>query len=264
MTTEPLKNESLPDVPVSVADAATNEPAATISSATDAAGFCILPDSVACRTDITPGAKLVFAMLLRRIGRKAVASVGEADLGNACGLRKATVSDAIRRLRDVNLIGDGSNDAPIIEEPRAKGKRGRYRLGRKPCFSVTESVSVPLRKPQHTDTKTVSQPLRKAEHIDTKKHSLEKKQSAGVSIPENLSQMPGFSEAWAEWLKYRRERRLTTTPTTLRKQLAMLAGQPNPIAVIERSIQNGWQGLFPDKTPTTKPTATAEAKTYDW
>lgn len=70
-----------------------------------------------------------------------------------------------------------------------------------------------------------------------------------MPLPGALAALPGFAEAWAEWLAYRRFRKLTTAPATLSRQLKMLEGQPDPVAVIEQTITNGWNGLFPLKAP---------------
>ncbi len=54
-------------------------------------------------------------------------------------------------------------------------------------------------------------------------------------------------EQWSEWIRYRRERKISCTPMTIRKQIKMLEGEGNPAAVIAASITNGWAGLFPGK-----------------
>ncbi|EYB69086.1 hypothetical protein DEIPH_ctg011orf0054 [Deinococcus phoenicis] len=68
-----------------------------------------------------------------------------------------------------------------------------------------------------------------------------------VPLPAPLTALQGFAEAWADWLAYRRKRRLSCLPETLGRQLKMLAAQPDPLAVMEQSITNGWAGLFPLK-----------------
>jgi uncharacterized protein YdaU (DUF1376 family) len=57
-----------------------------------------------------------------------------------------------------------------------------------------------------------------------------------------------FSETWDLWEKHRKEKRNALTPTTIEKQLAFLEKQPDPIAVINQSIEKGWTGLFELKT----------------
>lgn len=69
-----------------------------------------------------------------------------------------------------------------------------------------------------------------------------------VSYPTNLY-TEEFRKAWEEWHKYRKERRAPLTPMSTRKQLNMLSsiGVSAAIECINRSITNGWTGLFPPK-----------------
>lgn len=58
-----------------------------------------------------------------------------------------------------------------------------------------------------------------------------------------------FARAWTEWVTFRRQKHCSLTPLTVDKQLILL-GELTPahaIATIEKSIEAGWQGLFPDK-----------------
>lgn len=82
--------------------------------------------------------------------------------------------------------------------------------------------------------------------------------AAAVEFPPELAAHSGWEEAWGEWLAYRRERKLTCTPATLRGQLKKLAAMPDPLAVIEQSITQGWAGLFDLKGPG-KPRTQADA-----
>lgn len=66
-----------------------------------------------------------------------------------------------------------------------------------------------------------------------------------IAIPDALRHREGFAEAWGEWVAYRKARRLSCLPVTLRAQLGKLEREPDPVAVIEQSITNGWNGLFP-------------------
>ncbi len=62
--------------------------------------------------------------------------------------------------------------------------------------------------------------------------------------PENVS-----SEVWAEWIKYRRERKDKITESTCKAQAKKLSGlsRHDAESVIKRSIENGWTGLFTEK-----------------
>ena len=68
-----------------------------------------------------------------------------------------------------------------------------------------------------------------------------------TDLPENLD-TPEFRAAWADWLAYRKERRLAAyKPIGLTRQLNALSafGPASAIAAIEQSIQQNYQGLFP-------------------
>lgn len=80
-----------------------------------------------------------------------------------------------------------------------------------------------------------------------------------VPIPAPLMALEGFTEAWGEWLAYRRARRLSCLPVTLRAQLKFLGTQPDPLAVIAQTITQGWAGLFPLKGGPGKPRTQQEA-----
>lgn len=51
---------------------------------------------------------------------------------------------------------------------------------------------------------------------------------------------------WKEWIEFRKEKKKTLTPTTIRKQIQFLGGRGDPeiIAILNQSMQNGWTGLF--------------------
>jgi hypothetical protein len=64
-------------------------------------------------------------------------------------------------------------------------------------------------------------------------------------IPDNLN-TPEFLEEWGKWVIFRQEIKHKLTPSTVKSQLKMLEkfGPDVAIKMIEKSIQNGWQGLF--------------------
>jgi len=73
----------------------------------------------------------------------------------------------------------------------------------------------------------------------------EREGNAEPTIPEALD-TPEFMDAWARWGRYRTEKGGKFTPSTKEAQIKRLnlAGPSTAIAMIERSIQNGWTGLF--------------------
>lgn len=61
-------------------------------------------------------------------------------------------------------------------------------------------------------------------------------------------EIPDFidREVWNEWLTFRKEIKKKMTPATVKKQIKFLKeNEKDYKEIIERSIQNGWTGLFP-------------------
>lgn len=59
-----------------------------------------------------------------------------------------------------------------------------------------------------------------------------------------------FATAWKQWVEHRAEIKKKLTPASIKKQFDFLKSYDvtSAIAIINKSIQNGWRGLFaPDK-----------------
>ena len=67
-----------------------------------------------------------------------------------------------------------------------------------------------------------------------------------LEIETYKHQSPEFKTAWGEWEQYCKEKRKKLTPSTITKQLKVLAGMTEAEAIqsMENSIQNNWVGLF--------------------
>jgi len=54
------------------------------------------------------------------------------------------------------------------------------------------------------------------------------------------------NEAWVEWVQYLKEKKKKITPSTAKKQISFLGARAGPeaIEIINKSITNGWAGLF--------------------
>lgn len=95
-------------------------------------------------------------------------------------------------------------------------------------------------------------------------------ENRGVEKKENVAIAPAFSlpsfvdpKVWDEWLEYRKEIKKKMTPATIKKQLKLLAeNEKDYKEIIERSIQNGWTGLFPLKDSARKKHETAKTGKY--
>ena len=65
-----------------------------------------------------------------------------------------------------------------------------------------------------------------------------------MTTPDTLN-----ADAWNEWIDYRVDKRKPVTQVSAKKQVAMLAGYSfeTQQQMVDASIANGWQGLFPPK-----------------
>jgi hypothetical protein len=88
-----------------------------------------------------------------------------------------------------------------------------------------------------------------------RKHRAKKEEAKQEDLPDWLDK-----DAWAQWEQHRKEIRKKLTPTTKKRQLAMLEkNKTDHVAIIEKSIANGWTGLFEIKDGK-KPTNKVESK----
>ena len=64
-----------------------------------------------------------------------------------------------------------------------------------------------------------------------------------------------FKETWTEFQTYRRKTKRKMSSIAKKKMLKKLEGYPEEvrIAALERSMENDWQGVFPEKEPSAPP-----------
>ena len=72
-----------------------------------------------------------------------------------------------------------------------------------------------------------------------------KKEETDIIFPDSL-QTEEFKTAWSEWLTFKKESKKKLTPSTAKRQLALLekSGSANAVKMIQKSIENGWTGIF--------------------
>ncbi len=110
---------------------------------------------------------------------------------------------------------------------------------------MTKKVSLALTKRGNTtlDQKSIKE--------NKEKKTIKKADSCFFDLlPIELNTVE-FKTAWQDWIKYKAEKKDKITPTTAEYQFKRLvkfkAQGMNPIEVINESIGNNWQGLFPLK-----------------
>lgn len=141
-----------------------------------------------------------------------------------------------------------------IDAARENGKKGgrkQIRTQKEP--SGLDLGSIPLTQ-QEPSGSAYHQPSTISHQSSTKSQG-QKKETQGkparfdpmvMDLPECVK-----PSAWESWIEYRRSRKLTCTETTMQAQLKNLDAWWNdghdPNGIIQASISNGWQGLFPPK-----------------
>lgn len=90
--------------------------------------------------------------------------------------------------------------------------------------------------PQETETE---------EQAEAKEETKQKQKTASAE-PLVLPFGSEFLSVWQEWEQYRLECKKKLTRSTAKKQIALLGARPEKVAIamINQSIQNGWQGIF--------------------
>lgn len=198
--------------------------------------FYKLPQDLAARKDLTGSDKVLYAVIITRMGSNGRSWPGIKALMRDCGLCRDTVLKSIRRLEAAGILAVNR---------RGIGKVNHY------TESFESGLEIrPVRKSDRSENQTIGglktrpEAVRKSD--PNKNRSIEK---INIDIPEKLN-CEVFLTAWKEWITYRGERRKALTPTTIKHQFQMLAAHDLETAVkmIMTSIQNGWTGIFPPKT----------------
>ena len=176
-----------------------------------------------------------------------------------CGVTKSEVETKsfLFGFEGNNLV---VNYYPDEAEIKVKTLRENGRKGGRPKKRVPQVVDNKAEKPQgsalvnHMDTICLNEKKRKVKEGKGKKRNKEP-----VAALPFLSDE--FAEAWADWQTYLKQKRKTPTQLTTTKQLNQLKklNEKDAIETINRSIQNGWQGLFPSNEKHNKLTGRANS-----
>lgn len=126
--------------------------------------------------------------------------------------------------------------------------RGKNKKGKKHMKIISKSYD------QHMENEIEDEIEDELEVLNSEKKTQnmsKAKDTENIPLPFDT---PEFKEVWAEWLEYRKERRIGAyTPTglkrTLKKLLKDCGGDcDTAIQMIDTAISSTWQGIFPLKT----------------
>ena len=185
--------------------------------------------------------KIVLSIIIDHIGQNADGWPGVRTLAKETGLDKDTISKSIARLEEAGRL---------IINNRGRGTLNHYSL---PDKSVREIRTVDkgksVRKPRTVqnakcpeDTDTGVRKPRTEVSVNPVHNQTDQ---SNQTIPDLLN-TPEFVKCWEQWKQYRRELKKPLAPTTEGHQLKKLAGHDvdTAIAMLEQSMEKGWQGIF--------------------
>lgn len=223
--------------------------------------FAKLPLDVACRSDLSSTAKVVYAVLADRMGGNDHCWPGQRRIAKDSGVSARTANRAVKELQTQGLIEVMPGR---LSGPRAQ-RSSCYRIPNvedSNTLNVDKSSTLKKCERSHSDhvdgEESNTSTLNKLTRNQTKKpdpstrpnrrESMDSWQSACEHLEASSPlRSDAFRAAWADWWQHRVELRKRLTASTIRQQLADLEKHGEIVAVkaIQESIRNGWQGLFP-------------------
>jgi len=162
-------------------------------------------------------------------------------LTEKCGMDDRTVQRSLKRLQEGGFLDRQMRDGrstlyTVTPEPPSNR---HPRLIDTPVSLTPTPVS--LTPPEKKKTSSLEpSPNRQSPSRQARKP---KPEVPDEPLPSNLN-----VEAWHRWEQYRKQiRKPIQPPSTGAAQRKLAAFGPDQSAVVEQSIANGWQGLFPVK-----------------
>jgi len=210
---------------------------------------------LAARKDLSANDKLIFGVIKDHFRGNGRAYPGIRKLEEEAGLSRKTVIAAIRKLESAGLLivdrgksgsrtyyrfPESGGEPPPVEPQKAveNGQESGGELDKSGGVSAESGGEPPPKPPIEPPIEPLDEPKAPRRRA--------KPRAEDEPIPENLKGEI-FETAWNEWLTYRRENKKAVTRAAAKKQLAMLAeaGVDDAIAMLDNSIKNDWQGVFP-------------------
>ena len=205
-----------------------------------------------------PLAFVVYCALARHCNTEGSCFPSIATLGSECGMSRSSVIRAIQKLVSMGYItqlfeggpGKGASRYFImslsVRVPSVPQTLGLVSTGHQPSVSQTPAL-VSVGHPKNTNEKNTNLRTQYNTSSASPKVCDSPLQSAvsKIPVPESL-QTSAFLAAWTDWQTYRRQRKQTLTEIGAKRVLKEFEkwGPDNAVLAIERSITNGWQGVF--------------------
>ena len=190
----------------------------------------------------TPLMQTIFEMAKARI---------DATMNRSAGHKRANKSPDLPE-----IIPSKSQDLPENNASKSEDSPNLF-----PASSQDLPEIIPGNEKENKKVFPASTPFKNQEkkqgdiaHANTDAHKENRDTEFEDLMPEHLREDDEFRVEWRAWLNYRRSRKKPVSRVAAVRQLKLL-GDFEPvgaIAIIENSLANDWQGLFPER-PYTKP-----------
>jgi len=147
------------------------------------------------------------------------------------GLNRDTIIVSVNRLEEINLL----------QVDRTK-QINEYAINLSFTSRENQLVGLTDQTSRKNHTKLVGK-------TDTqKKRNKEQKKVGDFDSFDEETKKWLNKEAWNDWVEHRREKKNTLTERSVKMQIKLLAEhKKDHVRIIERSITNGWIGLFPEE-----------------
>ena len=186
-------------------------------------------------------------------------------LADKCDISRTSVYDAIKALCDLKLIAitkrydEGKRASNLYTLAVGTKAKNLSSNGCTQHVDLSSKLSSDLSSNLSSDgcTVTVNRTVRRT--INNKECV---QNSDNTDFPSELD-TPEFKEQWKEYEAYRNENKFKRLkPVSVKTKLAEMAdwGHEAAVAAIRDTIGNGWQGIFPPKSSSSKPSAAGAPK----
>lgn len=190
--------------------------------------YIAIPTKVVLDTKLSPNAKLLFGIIAGLCNQRGYCWATNKFISEIIGVHELTIS---RMLKELIKFGYVIRFEEIVNGTTQR----RLKIDENIKEGYTNESSMGYQKHQPPLDKNVNH-NNIIEHINEQIIKQE-----GFFFEDELS-----NEAWERWVKYRKEIRKPLSPSTTKSQVEKLRSKaPHTRAeMINRSIENGWQGLF--------------------
>ncbi len=186
--------------------------------------------------------KVLWAIIRKTYGyQKPMDRISFTQFEKMTGMNRWHISNVIKRLVDRKIITRHNEGHSF-----SYGIQKDYELWCEPLpkkvtvQAITQTGNTPL-------PKQVTKALPKQVNtID--KNNIQKKKRGLPTLPNELSEVEGFSEIWNDWVQYRKEIKKPLTSIAVKRQFNKLMKFKNNghdvMEIVDTSIRRGWQDFF--------------------